>query len=343
MANGVWTKYLHADVKVVGSGGSAVTSWLHRDHLASVRKITNATGAVAEATAYKPYGRQTGAELTQSKTFIGEKWDPETGLMYLNARYYDPVLARFVTPDDWDPLLPGVGTNRYAYAGNDPVNKSDPNGHFAGPAGYDSAVDAAIEAGRGSVHDVAGPKSGGGGLKAGKELPTISDVVSKKPKRSVVDLTFRMQMRDTGWKSKHGTVQAESYSYGPGGTLVSKTGKVLDTAVPASKKGYAVYAGQLKDGSTYVGRITVKAGQTAQQALASRLSKHHKDFADPPTVTATPKSYQATRGMEQLGIEAAGGAKSTGGTSGNAINGISDRNPNRGAYIDAAKRELDNE
>ncbi len=54
--------------------------------------------------------------------------------MYLNARYYDPVLARFVTPDDWDPLLLGVGTNRYAYAGNDPVNKSDPNGHSSGGA-----------------------------------------------------------------------------------------------------------------------------------------------------------------------------------------------------------------
>ncbi|MBD0417573.1 hypothetical protein [Oryzicola mucosus] len=40
--------------------------------------------------------------------------------------------ARFISPDDWDPTLPGVGTNRYAYAGNDPVNKSDPNGHADG-------------------------------------------------------------------------------------------------------------------------------------------------------------------------------------------------------------------
>jgi hypothetical protein len=37
--------------------------------------------------------------------------------------------ARFISPDDWDPTLPGVGTNKYAYSGNDPVNKSDPNGH----------------------------------------------------------------------------------------------------------------------------------------------------------------------------------------------------------------------
>jgi hypothetical protein len=37
--------------------------------------------------------------------------------------------ARFISPDTWDPTMPGVGTNRYAYSENDPVNKSDPNGH----------------------------------------------------------------------------------------------------------------------------------------------------------------------------------------------------------------------
>jgi RHS repeat-associated protein len=59
----------------------------------------------------------------------GERHDPETGLIYLNARYYDPVIARFVSPDWWDPNKPGVGTNRYAYSDNDPVNKADNNGH----------------------------------------------------------------------------------------------------------------------------------------------------------------------------------------------------------------------
>jgi hypothetical protein len=43
----------------------------------------------------------------------------------------DPRLARFVSPDDWDPTLSGVGTNRYAYAGNEPVNKADNNEHVA--------------------------------------------------------------------------------------------------------------------------------------------------------------------------------------------------------------------
>jgi hypothetical protein len=38
-------------------------------------------------------------------------------------------LARFTSPDTWDPMLAGVDINRYAYAGNDPINGSDRNGH----------------------------------------------------------------------------------------------------------------------------------------------------------------------------------------------------------------------
>jgi uncharacterized protein RhaS with RHS repeats len=49
-------------------------------------------------------------------------------LFYLHNRYYDPEV-RFLTPDTWDPILAGVDVNRYAYANNDPINLSDPNGH----------------------------------------------------------------------------------------------------------------------------------------------------------------------------------------------------------------------
>lgn len=37
--------------------------------------------------------------------------------------------ARFLSPDTWDPWLQGVDINRYAYSGNDPINRSDPSGH----------------------------------------------------------------------------------------------------------------------------------------------------------------------------------------------------------------------
>ncbi len=53
------------------------------------------------------------------------------GLRFLaGADPAGPVeLVRFISPDPWDPTIPGVGTNRYAYAHNDPINKSDPSGH----------------------------------------------------------------------------------------------------------------------------------------------------------------------------------------------------------------------
>jgi RHS repeat-associated protein len=124
LAGGVWTKYLNPDAKRVG----AVTSWLHADHLASIRLITGAAGQQQERANYRPYGQQFPG-LSQSKGYINQKFDPETGLQYLHARYYDPVLGTFLTPDWWDPTEEGVGTNRYAYSENDPVNGSDADGH----------------------------------------------------------------------------------------------------------------------------------------------------------------------------------------------------------------------
>ncbi|WP_179298158.1 RHS repeat domain-containing protein [Mesorhizobium carmichaelinearum] len=125
----IYTRYPHPDIKVVGTA----KFFLHRDHLASVRMVTDSSGAITEATNYASYGERLNTGFQTQKSYIGERFDPETGLMYLNARYMDPVLGRFISPDDWDPTLPGVGTNRYAYAQNDPVNKSDPNGHAIDP------------------------------------------------------------------------------------------------------------------------------------------------------------------------------------------------------------------
>ncbi len=109
--------------------------YLHRDQLNSVRRITDSSGSLDRSSTYQPFGAQTetvadAQSPVESKSWIGERFDADTGLTYLNARYYDPVLARFIQPDWWDPTDPAVGTNRYAYSLNDPVNKSDPNGHI---------------------------------------------------------------------------------------------------------------------------------------------------------------------------------------------------------------------
>jgi RHS repeat-associated protein len=141
--NDVYTRYPHPDVKIVG----VAKFFLHRDNLASVRAVTNVAGVRTEHTPYYAYGQPIYPSASTQKAYIGERFDVETGLLYLNFRYMDPILGRFISPDDWDPTMEGVGTNRYAYADNDPVNKSDPNGHSISPDVSDYGSDGTDKSG----------------------------------------------------------------------------------------------------------------------------------------------------------------------------------------------------
>ncbi|WP_280138433.1 RHS repeat-associated core domain-containing protein, partial [Pseudovibrio denitrificans] len=130
LPDGTVIKHLDGSVRRVGT----TTNWIHRDHMSSVRMLTNSAGTIAAVSRYQPYGKRTDVQQAadtprESKGWIGERDDPETGLTYLNARYYDADLARFIQSDWFDPLNKGVGTNRYAYALNNPTFYSDPSGN----------------------------------------------------------------------------------------------------------------------------------------------------------------------------------------------------------------------
>ena len=59
-----------------------------------------------------------------------------TGLIHMNGRVYDPVIARFVSAD---PFIDGIanpqGWNRYSYVGNNPLSYTDPTGYLGVPNG----------------------------------------------------------------------------------------------------------------------------------------------------------------------------------------------------------------
>jgi RHS repeat-associated protein len=63
--------------------------------------------------------------------YTGQEWDAETGLYYFGARYYNPIIGRFITEDPIAGLasLP-QSLNPYAYCLNDPLNYVDPEGEF---------------------------------------------------------------------------------------------------------------------------------------------------------------------------------------------------------------------
>jgi len=114
---------------------NGAVEYLHKDQLGSVKLITAADGTLVKTSTYAPFGEAfdetlslTRADETKGNTC--ERFDADAGLQYLNARYYDPRLGLFIQPDWLDPTQPGVGTNRYSYSFNDPVNLSDPGGNF---------------------------------------------------------------------------------------------------------------------------------------------------------------------------------------------------------------------
>lgn len=80
-----------------------------------------------------------------------------TIVLLLTISFALPAHAIFISPDTLDPTLPGVGTNRYSYSLNDPVNKSDPSGHAARNIGPDGLPI------RGLPGRPFGPELGGGG------------------------------------------------------------------------------------------------------------------------------------------------------------------------------------
>jgi RHS repeat-associated protein len=98
--------------------------------------VTDAARVVVETTVYRPFGEERACHAPanlarENRRFIGQYFDGDAGLLYLNAHYMDPRLGLFTSPDWLDPPEPGVGTNRYAYSFNDPVNLKDPSGNNA--------------------------------------------------------------------------------------------------------------------------------------------------------------------------------------------------------------------
>jgi RHS repeat-associated protein len=120
--DGTITKYLVGG-KQVGTSFFAH----HRDQLGSIQAVTNSAGTDVRRQKHKPFGDQhyVSGSHAESKGWIGER-EEETELVYLNARYYDPEIGRFVSPDPVVAL--GQGLNRFSYAWNNPINLFDPLG-----------------------------------------------------------------------------------------------------------------------------------------------------------------------------------------------------------------------
>lgn len=161
------TKHLFAGDSMVatieGTGAAALSYAQHTDHLSGQGVTTAASlpagsvtiaGAAVEITDYTPYGaprvneRAQGGSFQEQRKYIGEEYDPASGLSYLNARYYDPKRGQFLSQDPAHLLIGDASfksrfdrelsqhlldpqqLNSYSYARSNPIRLKDESGEI---------------------------------------------------------------------------------------------------------------------------------------------------------------------------------------------------------------------
>jgi RHS repeat-associated protein len=105
---------------------SGTTSYYEQDGINSISSLSNTTGGLINTYAYDSFGKLTTSTGTLANPFqfTGREFDPETGLRYYRARYYDSSTGRFLTEDP----AASNAENRYPYVGNNPIIRVDPSG-----------------------------------------------------------------------------------------------------------------------------------------------------------------------------------------------------------------------
>ncbi len=114
------------------AGATAQTktvTYYYVDQLGNVLETTDGQGNTVTRSDYKPFGEGAINTEPNGPAYSGHVHDSETDLTYMQARYYDAAVGRFLSPD---PIAPSSGnifsTNRFAYVNNNPVRYNDPSG-----------------------------------------------------------------------------------------------------------------------------------------------------------------------------------------------------------------------
>jgi RHS repeat-associated protein len=127
------TMYVFAGSQLIatieGNGTTTTTNITHTDHQNSTNVVSDGSGALKQLVNVYPYGsmrinQQPDSGFNTKRKFIGEYQDDAVSLSYLNARYYNNAVGRFMGEDpiltsvpDTELLLAPQSLNYYSYAG----------------------------------------------------------------------------------------------------------------------------------------------------------------------------------------------------------------------------------
>jgi RHS repeat-associated protein len=123
--------YVQIQGQVLAQHEAGTWTYALPDHLGSVRQLVDGDGQVILAQSFDPFGNlfESSGAGASDFGYTGEAWDSDTELLFLRARWYDPVVGRFLSED----TMPGIAylpksLHIYAYGWNNPISFSDPSG-----------------------------------------------------------------------------------------------------------------------------------------------------------------------------------------------------------------------
>ncbi len=142
--------------------GGSYYYYLYNGH-GDVIALTDESGNIVNAYEYDEWGNilSETEQIDNPIRYAGEYYDEESGLYYLRARYYDPVLGRFISNDPYEgDITDPLSRNAYIYCANNPLIYVDPEGKFLVALGYFAAAVAGAVAVTGATAKVADTISG---------------------------------------------------------------------------------------------------------------------------------------------------------------------------------------
>lgn len=297
--------------------------YFHHDYINSVDMITNQQGEIVSRAVFKPYGevyQPSGDDSEYPEEFTGQEWDSPSGLYYFQARFYDPELGRFLTPDSElgnDPFAPAA-FNRYAYAGGNPIIYNDPSGHFIFAlilgaiigAALGAAADAITQAAEGGVFDLDrfGKNIGLGAL-AGVVFGGFSSAFGAFGARIGTHLAAKASSE--GWRKVINIVVgavAESAAAVAAQSVVNLvemavTGAAFDGVALGIAAGIGAITGGLFGGalSQYVGKAARKVGRSSRGSKRVGIRNWSNSRAGTIHTNTTPRFSGTPRYQNEIG------------------------------------------